>query len=234
MAYKTKTLLNKMNRIVVISAHPDDEVLGCGGTLLKHLEKKDEIFWIIITNIFEENGFSKKSVHNRQLEIEKVAKKLGVKSVFKFEYPTMHLDSTTLPSLISKISKIFKEINPEVIYVMNRSDAHSDHRISFDAVIACTKSFRYPSIKKVLMYECISETEFAPALPERVFQPNYYVDITDHFSEKVEIIKIYDSELKEHPFPRSIKNIKALATFRGASVGVEYAEAFQLLKFIDK
>ena len=84
------------------------------------------------------------------------------------------------------------------------------------------------------MYECISETEFAPALSERVFQPNYFVDVTDHFAKKLEMMKVYESELEEHPFPRSIRNIEALATFRGASVGVEYAEAFQLIKFIDK
>ena len=223
-----------MNKVVVISAHPDDEILGCGGTLLRHNEQKDEIFWIIITNIFEENGFSKERVYSRQVEIEKVAKQLRIKKLYKLDYPTMHLEPGNLPSMISKISKIFSEINPGIIYVMNRSDAHSDHRVSFDAVIACTKSFRYPSINKVLMYECISETEFAPALPERVFQPNYFVDITGYFDKKVEMMKIYSSELGEHPFPRSIKNIEALAIFRGASSGVEYAEAFQLVKLIDK
>ena len=84
------------------------------------------------------------------------------------------------------------------------------------------------------MYECISETEFAPGLPERVFMANYFVDITDFFKEKLSVMQIYESELGEHPFPRSLKNIEALAIFRGASVGVEYAEAFQLIKFIDK
>ena len=84
------------------------------------------------------------------------------------------------------------------------------------------------------MYECISETEFAPILPERVFQPNYFVDISNFLHKKIEIMKIFDSELGEHPFPRSIKNIEALATFRGASVGVEFAESFQLIKLIDK
>lgn len=84
------------------------------------------------------------------------------------------------------------------------------------------------------MYECISETEFAPALPEKVFIPNYYVDISEFIERKLEIMKIYKSEIAEHPFPRSLKNIKALAHFRGASVGVEFAEAFQLLKYIDK
>jgi LmbE family N-acetylglucosaminyl deacetylase len=146
----------------------------------------------------------------------------------------MSLDSTSLNTLIPKISEVFNEIKPEVIYVMNRSDAHSDHRITFEAVAACTKSFRYPFIKKVLMYECLSETEFAPALLEKAFIPNYFVDITSFFDQKVSIMKVYESELAEHPFPRSLKNIEALAIFRGASVGVVYAEAFQLIKYIDK
>jgi LmbE family N-acetylglucosaminyl deacetylase len=136
--------------------------------------------------------------------------------------------------LISQISSLFHEIKPEVIYTVNRSDAHSDHRIVTEAIIACTKSFRYPFIKKLLMYECISETEFAAALPERMFIPNYFVDISDYMDRKTFLIKIYESEIGEHPFPRSIENIKALGMFRGATAGVKYAESFQLLKWIDK
>ena len=150
------------------------------------------------------------------------------------DYPTMSLSTSSLIEMVPKISKIFTEIEPEIVYCLNRSDAHSDHRITFDAVMACTKSFRYPFIKQVLMYECISETEFAPQLPEKVFTPNYFVDISSFLEEKMNLMKIYESELGKHPFPRSLKNIEALATFRGASVGVEYAEAFQLIKYIDK
>lgn len=221
-------------KIVVISAHPDDEVIGCGGTLLKHKANGDDISWIIITNVFENQGFTKQRIESRQKEIETVKNMMGFSSIHKLDYPTMSLDSNSINSIIPKISEIFNKIKPEVIYVMNRSDAHSDHRVTFDAVAACTKSFRYPFIKKVLMYECISETEFAPALPERVFQPNYFVDISNYFKNKIEVMKIYESELGEHPFPRSPRNIEALATFRGATAGVEYAEAFQLIKYIDK
>lgn len=221
-------------KIVVISAHPDDEILGCGGTLLKHIKNGDEVIWLIITNIFESQGFSKERIMSRQIEIDTIKYRMGFSSVFKLDYPTMSLDSSSINSMISKISGIFNDFKPEVVYIMNRSDAHSDHRITFDAVFACTKSFRYPFIKNVLMYECISETEFAPALSERVFQPNYFVDVTDHFEKKLEMMKVYESELGEHPFPRSIDNITALAHFRGATAGVKYAEAFQLLKFIDK
>lgn len=223
-----------MKNVVIISAHPDDEILGAGGTILKHKKNGDKIFWLITTNVFENQGFLKDRVNSRQEEIENVAEKLGVDKTFIFDYPTMSLSTETLIDMVPKVSAVFSEVKPEVIYVMNRSDAHSDHRITFDAVVACTKSFRYPYVKKVLMYECISETEFAPQLPEKVFIPNYFVDISDFLNEKLEIMKIYDSELGTHPFPRSLRNMEALATYRGASVGVEYAEAFQLVKYIDK
>ncbi|GHA53267.1 PIG-L deacetylase family protein [Pontibacter akesuensis] len=221
-------------RVIVISAHPDDEVLGVGGALLKHKKNGDEIYWLIVTNIFEKDGFSESRVRTRQEEIVRVADLLGVKQTFKLDYPTMTLSSSSLIKMVPEISAIFQEVKPEIIYSLNRSDAHSDHRVIFDAVMACTKSFRYPFIKRVLMYECISETEFAPVLPEKAFLPNYFIDISEHLEQKLEIMKIYESELGEHPFPRSLENIKALAHFRGASVGVHYAEAFQLIKYIDK
>lgn len=223
-----------MKKIIVVSAHPDDEIIGAGGALLKHKANGDEIYWLITTNVFESQGFSKERVESRQYEIEQVAQRLGVIKTFKLTYPTMSLSSSTIIKMVPEISSIFMEIEPELIYCLNRSDAHSDHRITFDAVMACTKSFRYPFIKQVLMYECISETEFAPALPEKAFLPNYFIDVSEFFEEKLEIMKIYESEIGNHPFPRSLRNMEALATYRGASVGVEYAEAFQLVKYIDK
>lgn len=223
-----------MKNIIIISAHPDDEVLGAGGTILKHKKSGDNVFWLITTNISEEQGFSKERVESRQKEIDKVANALGIKKVFKLDYPTMKLSTETLIDMVPKVSKVFSEVKPEIIYCLNRSDAHSDHRITFDAVAACTKSFRYPFVNQFLMYECISETEFAPQLSEKLFVPNYFVDISEFMQEKLKIMEIYESELGEHPFPRSLRNMEALAVFRGASVGVEYAEAFQLVKYIDK
>ena len=223
-----------MKKVIVIAAHPDDEVLGCGGTLLKHIKNGDEVYWLIVTGVSVSQGFTEERVKSRQIEIEEVAKRLSIKKTYQLNYPTMSLTDESLIKIIPEISVIFSKVEPNVVYTLNRSDAHSDHRIVFHAINACTKSFRYPFIKKVLMYECISETEFGPALAENAFIPNYYVDITDFVDEKDEIIKIYESEIGEHPFPRSIRNIRALSTFRGATAGVEYAEAFQLLKFIDK
>lgn len=213
--------------VIVIAAHPDDEILGAGGTLLKHVKAGDKVFWLIVTNIFPVHGASQERIAERQNEIERVAKEVGIVKTLKLDYLSMSLSSSTLLDMIPRISKIFTEVEPEIVYCLNRSDAHSDHRVIFDAIMACTKSFRYPFIKQVLMYECISETEFAPALPEKVFLPNYYVDISAFLDKKLEIMEIYQSEIAPHPFPRSLENIKALAHFRGASVGVQYAEAFQ-------
>jgi LmbE family N-acetylglucosaminyl deacetylase len=223
-----------MKNVIVISAHPDDEVLGAGGTLLRHKSKGDKICWVIITCAFERQGFTAERITRREEEIKLVAQRLGVGQVVRLDYPTMELDSTALITMVPKISKVFTNFQPEIIYAPNRSDAHSDHRIVFDVVMACTKSFRYPFIRRILCMEVLSETEFAPALPEKVFIPNYFVDISDHLDEKIEIMKIYFSELEEHPFPRSVDNIRALATYRGASVGGKAAEAFQLLKYIER
>ncbi len=221
-----------MKNVIIISAHPDDETIGAGGTLLKHKKNGDNIYWLNVTSISESQGFSKERVIQRTGEIEKVSKLYGFKEVFLLDYPTMTLTSQSILTLVPEISSIFNSIQPEIIYTLNRSDAHSDHRILSQAVMACTKSFRHPYIKKVLMYECLSETEFAPSFPENTFIPNYFVDVTDFLNEKIEIMKVYNSELGLPPFPRSIENLTALATFRGSSSGCLYAEAFQVVKII--
>jgi LmbE family N-acetylglucosaminyl deacetylase len=222
-----------MNNVIVISAHPDDETLGVGGTILRHVAEGDNVYWLNITSINESQGFSKEKVFERAQEIEKVHSEFGFKQKFLLDYPTMSLSGSSLQKLIPEISNIFNSIGVNIIYCLNRSDAHSDHRIVFDAVMACTKTFRYPTIKKVLCYECLSETEFAPLLADRMFIPNYFVDITNYFEKKIEIMKIYSSELGEFPFPRSIKTIESLASLRGSMIGKTYAEAFQVIKIIE-
>lgn len=219
-----------MKKVLIISAHPDDETLGAGGTLLRHIKKGDSVTWLIVTNIKSEAGYSLDRIKSRDNEIKQVSEIYGFKDTIILDYPTKSLSSASIHKLIEDISKYVKLTAPHTIYTMNRSDAHSDHRVIFDALMACTKSFRYPFIREILMYECISETEFAPALPEKIFQPNCFVNITEQIEKKIEIMNIYKSEMGQHPFPRSERNIRALATFRGAMSGVEYAEAFQILK----
>lgn len=113
--------------------------------------------------------------------------------------------------------------------MMFYQDVHSDHRIAFEAVYSCTKSFRKPYIEQIYMMETLSETEFAPAIPVLSFVPNVYVDITDFFEKKIEIMKLYDTEIMQAPYPRSLTTIESLARYRGSRAGVEFAEAFMLL-----
>ena len=137
-----------------------------------------------------------------------------------------------MSELIGKISKVFKDIEPNIIYLPFKGDVHSDHRKMFDASYSCTKSFRYPFINRVLMMEILSETEFSPSVPDSTFIPNVFNDITNFIEKKIEIMKIYNGETGEHPFPRSERSIRALASLRGAASGCEYAESFMLLKEI--
>jgi len=223
-----------MSKVIVISAHPDDEILGCGGTLLKHKANGDDIAWIITTGISESIGFSNERVTSRALEIEEIGTRIGASKIHQLDYPTMQLSDESLIKMVPQIAGIFSQFQPEVVYVVNRSDAHTDHHITFKSVWSCTKSFRHPYIKKVMMYECISETEFGIPTADDMFIPNYLVDVSDFMEDKLNAMNVYETELGNHPFPRSAANIKALALYRGAMAGVQYAEAFQLLKYIDK
>jgi len=222
-----------MNKILVIAVHPDDETLGCGGTLLKHKANGDEIHWLIATDIKESEGFEKTTVEKREEEINKVKELFGFSSVNRLGLSTTKIDEYGMSDLISKISSIVYKVKPNIIYLPFKGDVHSDHKYIFDAAYSCTKIFRHPFIKKLYMMETLSETEFSLSTKEDSFVPNVFVDISEFMDKKIELMNIYESEIGKHPFPRSERNIRALATFRGATCGHEYAESFVLLKEID-
>ena len=217
-----------MNKVLILAVHPDDETLGCGGTLLKHKVNGDEIHWLICTDIDKSHTY----YDTRQDEIEKVSKLYNFDSVNNLKLKTMQVDEYSMSELIGKISKIINQIEPNIIYLPFKGDVHSDHRKIFEASYSCTKSFRYPFIKKIYMVETLSETEFAPSTKEDSFIPNIFVDISEFMNKKIEIMKVFESEIAEYPFPRSIRNLKALGSLRGATAGCEYAESFVLLKEI--
>ena len=216
------------NKVMIIAVHPDDETLGCGGTLLKHKANGDEIHWLICTQTNIKNDF----YTIREREIERVHDLYDFDTVTNLKLTTMQVDEYSMSDLIGKISKVMNEIKPNIIYLPFKGDVHSDHRKIFEASHSCTKSFRYPFIKKIYMIETLSETEFAPSTKEDSFIPNVFVDISEFMDKKIEIMKVYENEIAEHPFPRSQRNLRALATLRGATAGCEYAESFMLLKEI--
>jgi LmbE family N-acetylglucosaminyl deacetylase len=219
-----------MNKVLVLAVHPDDETLGCGGTLLKHKDNGDEINWLIATDIKESEGYDKQTVKTREDEIIKVERLFDFDSVNRLGLPTTKVDKYSMSELISKISSVVKKVKPNIIYLPFKSDVHSDHKYIFDAAYSCTKSFRYTFINKIYMMETLSETEFSVSTKEESFTPNVFVDISNYIDRKIEIMKIYESEIGEHPFPRSERNIRALGTYRGATSDCDYAESFMLLK----
>lgn len=219
-----------MNKVLVVAVHPDDETIACGGTLLKHKANGDEIHWLICTETNKETH--PEFYETRKEEIQKVSEIFQFDSVRYLNLLATKVDEYTDSERVGGISKVMSEIHPNIIYLPFRGDIHSDHRYIFDAAYSCTKSFRYPFVKKVLMMEAPSETEFALSIPSQSFIPNVFNDISEYIDKKVEITKVYESEIGEHPFPRSEKTIRALAAYRGSTCGCHAAESFMLLKEI--
>ena len=217
-------------KLIIVTPHPDDETLGAGGTILKFKKSDGKIFWLNITNMKEEYGYTREAVGKRAGEIKKVASEYGFERFFDLGLKPAGLDEYPLNQIIEMITSVFADIKPEIVILPFRNDTHSDHRIVAEAVLACTKVFRHPYVKKVLMMEVPSETDFS--LREDSFSPNYFVDITDFFAEKLKILGIYEGEMRESPFPRSVQNIEALAKNRGSQAGCGYAESFMMLKEI--
>ena len=220
-----------MKKVMFIAVHPDDETLGCGGTILKHKAQGDHIVWLVLTG--PQKGlmphFTDEFLAKREAMVNSIADAYGFDETITLNLPSQMLHTLDLREIIQKVSDVFKRIQPNVIYMMFANDVHSDHRIAFDAVYSCTKSFRYPFVEQILMIEALSETEFALATQSTVFVPNVYVDITSYIDKKLEIMSMYKGEIMEEPWPRSLSTIKALARVRGSRAGVMYAEAFQLL-----
>ncbi len=217
------------NKTLVIAPHPDDEILGCGGMLLRRRFENTPLAWLIVTGMNDVGSFSTEQITRRAIEIKEIANSLGFDQVYELNYPAARLDEIPMKELVGSISKVFQSFNPTEILLPHRGDVHSDHRVVFEAVTACTKWFRYPSIRRVLAYETVSETEFGLS-KEQAFFPNFFVDISPYLEEKIRLMQIYQSEMSQAPFPRSVEVIKALATWRGASAGYAAAEAFELLR----
>lgn len=215
-----------MKKILIIAPHPDDETLGCGGTLLKYKNKK--IYWMILTKISNKKIYSKKKIIEREKEIKKIAKYLNIKKVINLGFEAATLNKSNLKELIMKMSNEIKKIKPDTIFSPFLHDAHSDHFFCTYSLNHILKTFRYPFIKQCYLYETLSETN-QNYVKKSFFKPNVYFNISKNLQTKLKLAKVYKSEFKKHPFPRSIEAIKALAVIRGSESGYKYAESFKLI-----
>jgi LmbE family N-acetylglucosaminyl deacetylase len=214
--------LDGKTKVLVISPHPDDEVLGCGGTILRHRKDGDEIFLCIVTKGYAPD-WSEEFLKNRPKEIERASKILGIKKTYFLNYPTVKLDTIPQKELNEAIAKIIHELEPNILYIPHKGDLNKDHRLVFEASLVATRPGSYKP-EKILSYEILSETEWGQIIEP--FVPNVYVDISSTFEEKIESMKAYASELRQYPHLRSLEIIEALAKKRGAEMGMRLAEAF--------
>ena len=218
---------NQKSVVLVIAPHPDDETLGCGGTLLRHLDQGDDVHWLIVTSVREEDGWSPAYVAEKNRQINLVNEHYGFLEKYQLGFPAAGLDAVPIRLIVEAIEKVINSIHPTTLYVPSRCDAHTDHQVVFSATAASAKWFRAKSIKEILCYETISETNFS--FSDKVFDPNVFVNITGYIERKCVILTQYTTEISEHPFPRSEKVVRALADLRGSQSGCEAAESFQLI-----
>jgi LmbE family N-acetylglucosaminyl deacetylase len=224
-----------MKKILSIVAHPDDEALGLGGTLIKHSNQGDEVNIFI----FSDGEGSKKSNEDRTLERLTAARKWSKEikaKIFKIaDFPDQKIDTIPQIDLVSEIEEALKIIKPDIVYIHNPTDINKDHEIVSKASLVALRPMRFlNSLPEIRAFETPSSTDQTPNLDAIIFKPNLYVSISKEWKKKIKALEIYYSELGSFPHPRSINSLEALAIKRGAESGLEMAEAFMIIKKIIK
>ena len=230
----------KKRNILAVVAHPDDEIIGVGGTLAKHVHEGDTVAVLILgdgKSSRQENftlGLPQKikmKVHN---ETALALKTLGIKKYWHADLPDNRFDSLSLLEVIKIIKKYVVLWNPEIVYTHHFGDLNIDHRITSDAAITVCRPIETPSVREIYMFETLSSTEMSGPLPHRQFLPNTFVSIEKYLQKKLQAMKCYSSELRPFPHPRSIKGIELNSKVWGIKNNTEAVEAFYCFrKFIE-
>ncbi len=225
-----------MKKVLVIAAHPDDEILGCGGTILKRVAKGDKVYSLCLGEGISSRYLKRELVKKEKLTslhdcYIKAAKLMGFKKSWLNKFPDNRFDSVDLLDIIKVIEKVKKEIKPQIIYTHFENDLNIDHRITFQAVITACRPVSEESVKEIYSFETPSSTEWTSSHSgENHFRPNVFVDIKGTIDKKINIMKVYKSEIKKYPHPRSLKALRIVAQRWGIVCGLKYAEGFILVR----
>ena len=222
-------------KILIVAAHPDDEVLGCFGTVARLIKEGYEAYTLILGE-GKTSRDEKRVVEDKKDEIEvlnteiiKANEIIGVKKIFIESFPDNRFDSVDLLDIIKVISKVKEEIEPDIIFTHYEHDLNIDHQITYKAVITATRPMEKESVKEIYSFEILSSTEWNYPLS---FSPDIYYDISDTIDLKTEAMKEYQSELCEYPHPRSLDGIELNAKYHGMRVGKKYIEAFKSIRVV--
>ena len=218
--------------VLVISAHTDDEALGCAGVIVKHVANDDKVHLLFMTDGVGSRKIRENEVRDRLTSAQKAADIMQVSSFTNLSFPDNQMDSIPLLDIVEEIENKIDEIHPEVIYTHHLGDLNLDHQVTHKAVMTSCRPQPNFCVKEIYAFEILSSTEWqTPCLMP--FTPNVYVDITEYIDIKKQILEAYNKEIRQPPHSRSIDNALRLNALRGNSVGCNYAEAFVLLRKID-
>ena len=218
-------------KILIVAAHPDDEVLGCFGTVAKMIKKGYEAYSLILSGGKTSRGeVEQKELDELKTEMLKANKLIGIKEVFQADFPDNAFDSVPLLNIVKKVEEIKHKIEPEIIFTHHIGDMNIDHQITHKAVLTATRPMADEPVKSVYSMEVPSSTEWNAFAKETIFVPNVFVDITETVDLMVKAMDCYRSELREYPHPRSLQHIKELAQNNGIKVGLRYSENFILVR----
>ena len=224
-----------MVKVLVVAPHADDEVLGCGGTIAKHVRSGDEVYVAVMTNaaMGAPELFSEENIIEIRDEAKLSHEHLGVKETFWFDFPAPKLEQYPQYKLASAINTLIQNLQAEVLYIPHKGDLHMDHGAIYNACLVAARPVPGQFVRKILAYETLSETEWGHPSVEAVFIPTVFNSLTEaDFNKKLSAMSFFESQLKPFPNTRSIKSIEHLAAIRGSYIGRDWAEAFMMIRDI--
>lgn len=218
--------------ILIIAAHPDDEIIGIGGTALKHVEKKDNVYALILAKgAASRDDASSEDLKRLEQQTKKAGSVIGFKDVFSYDLPDNGFDSIPRLEIIKIAEKYLQKIKPAIVYTHYENDVNIDHKIVFQAVNTACRPCNPDCPKKIYTFETLSSTEWQ-LTDNQVFNPNTFIDIEKHIDKKLLALKEYKDEMRAYPHSRSLQGIKILSQYRGLQSGKKYAEGLVLKREI--
>lgn len=217
--------------ILIVAAHADDEAIGCSGTIARHVAEGDNVHLLFMTDGVGSREVVADEASERLSAAEQAAKILGVSSVTHLNFPDNSMDALPLLDIVKEVEVKITEISPEIIYTHHIGDLNVDHQIAHKVVMTACRPQPGFCVKTIYAFEVLSSTEWqTPSL--NAFIPSVFVDITDYLPIKMQVISVYEEEMRQVPHSRSPQHVELLAKHRGYSVGLHAAEAFMLVREI--